>query len=120
MSTTRYESRIKDGVFYVQSDNSWLEVGSVDNIVELLGGETYTLEYTNMEASAAWLKTTKDNTIEVNIRDVLKSMSYQGDFVTNLKNCPLNEDSTTEHPKRTELYASLMIEILDSKGNLEN
>lgn len=120
MSDTRYETRIQDGTFYIESDDGWLEIGPVDGIVDLLGGEAYTLEYTRQQASAAWLNTDNDNTITISVRETLGSMSYQIDFVANLANCPLDERGTIGYPKRTELYAELMTEILESKGNLRN
>lgn len=120
MSATRHETRIEDGTFYVERDDDWLEVGPVDGIVELLGGETYNLEYTKEQASAAWLNADDDGIIAVDVRETLESMSYRDDFVENLANCPLDETGTAKYPKRTELYAELMTEILESKGNLEN
>lgn len=118
-SITRYEPKIEDGTFYVEHDDGWLEVGPVSGIVDLLGGETYTIEYTQQQSAAAWLNTDEDGTITIDVEETLESMSYRDDFVSNLANCPLDETGPQGYPKRTELYADLMTKILESKGNLE-
>ncbi|WP_435366122.1 hypothetical protein [Haloarchaeobius sp. DYHT-AS-18] len=115
---TRYRTKIEDGVFSVEQDEGWLEVGPMDGIVDLLGGETYTLEYTNKQASAAWLDTDESNTITIDVRESLAEMSFTDDIVSNLLNTPL-EDGESGYPKRTELFADLFGKILDSKGNLD-
>lgn len=120
MSVTRYETQIEDEVLYIEYEDRLLEIGSVEAIVDLMGGETYTLEYTKKQASAAWLNTDENNTIDVNVREAIESMSYQRDFITNLANCSLDENGDAGYPKRTELYADLMTHILESKGNIED
>ncbi|WP_256464815.1 hypothetical protein [Halosolutus gelatinilyticus] len=39
----RYETDVRDVVLYVESDDGWIEIGTMDDIFELVGGETYTL-----------------------------------------------------------------------------
>lgn len=119
-SATRYETKIEDGTLYVDTpEGGWLEIGPVDGVVDLLGGETYVLEYTEEQASAAWLNTDDDATLTIDIRETLDRMSYDEEFVTNLSNCPVDETGTEGYPKRTELFADLLREIIESKGNLD-
>lgn len=116
---TRYQTRVEDGTFAVETDDGWLEVGAVADIVDLFGGEEYVIEYTDKQASVAWLDTDDDNTVTVDVRETLETMSYTDDFVSNLASAPVDEETEDGYPKRTELYVSLMREILDSKGNPE-
>ncbi|WP_435320926.1 hypothetical protein [Haloarchaeobius sp. TZWSO28] len=115
---TRYRTRTEDGQFAVGDGDNWLEIGPMDGIVELLGGETYTLEYTDEQAASAWLDTDESNTITVDVRETLEEMTFNEDFVTNLSTTPL-EEGESGYPKRTELFADLFKKILDSKGNLD-
>ena len=80
----------------------------------------YTLEYITEQSSATWLNTNANYILTINVHETLESMSYRDDFGPNLANSPLDEKGVAGHPKRTELYANLMIEILESKGNLRN
>lgn len=115
---TRYETKIEGETFSIESDEGWLKVGPMDAVLDLLGGQTYTLEYTDRQSAVSWLDTDEDNTLTIDLRERLSEMSYTDDFVTNLENCPLDESGESGYPKRTELFADLMAEILDSKGNL--
>lgn len=72
----RYEPRIADGTLYLERDDHSLEIGSMDHIVELAGGETYTIEYTDEQSAAAWLDTDDDT------RSRSRSARSSGDFPT--------------------------------------
>ncbi|MFP8953511.1 hypothetical protein ACLI4Z_11125 [Natrialbaceae archaeon A-arb3/5] len=115
----QYEPRIEDGTLYLDDEGHRLEVGPVDDIVELVGGETYTLEYDDRQSAAAWLDTDDDNRITFDVRDVVGEMTHTSAFVTNLENCPVDETTTEGHPKRTALFVDLLTDIWDAKGNLE-
>ncbi|WP_435102913.1 hypothetical protein [Halarchaeum sp. P4] len=115
---TRYQTKIEDETFAVETDDGWLEVGDVEDIIDLFGGETYVLEYSDKQASVAWLDTDEDNTITVDVRETMETMSYTDDFVSKLASTPLDEETDEGYPKRTDLYVALMREILDSKGNV--
>lgn len=115
----RYEPRIEDETLYLERDEHRLEVGPMETIVELAGGETYTLEYTDRQSAAAWLPTDDDNTITFDVREVVGEMSHTQDFVTNLEHCPIDETGADGAPKRTALFVDLLTEIWDSKGTLE-
>ena len=116
----RYEPRIKDGTLYLDGEGRSLEVGSMDHVVELAGGETYTIEYTDRQSAAAWLETDDDNRITFDVREVVGELPHTPDLVTNLENAPLDETTDDGYPKRTALFVDLFTEILDSKGNLES
>jgi hypothetical protein len=114
----RHDTKIEDETFYVESENGWLEVGPLDDVDDLVGGREYTLDYDDDAASAAWLNTEDDNTITFDVRDTLADMTYTSDIVTALQNTPLELDSEG-HPRRTVLFADLMTQIWDSKGNID-
>lgn len=115
----RYEPRIADGTLYLERDDHSLEIGSMEQIVELAGGETYTIEYTDRQSAAAWLDTDDENQITFDVREAVGELPHSPEFVTNLENAPLEETTDEGYPKRTSLFVDLFTEILDSKGNLE-
>ncbi|WP_090620714.1 hypothetical protein [Natrinema salaciae] len=115
----RYEPRITNETLYLEHDHHRLEVGSMETVVELVGGETYTLEYTDRQSAAAWLSTGDDNTVTFDVREVVGEMTHTRDFVTNLENCPIDETDADGVPKRTALFVDLLTDIWESKGNLD-
>ncbi|WP_226482810.1 hypothetical protein [Natrinema amylolyticum] len=115
----RYEPRIEDETLYLERGQRRLEVGPMASIVELVGGETYTLEYTDQQSAAAWLATDDDNTITFDTREVVGEMPHTEEFVANLENCSIDETTADGYPKRTSLFVDLLLEIWESKGNLD-
>lgn len=115
----RYEPRIEDGTLFLDGESDSLEVGPVESIVELAGGETYTIEYTDRQSAAAWLPTDSENTITFDVREIVGEMSHTQEFVTNLENCPLDETTGDGYPKRTTLFVDLITEIWEAKGTLD-
>lgn len=115
----RFETKVEDGILYVDSQNGWLKIGRVEDIYDLVGGREYTIQYDDRAAEMAWLDTDENNEINFNVRDQLENMSYTADIVDNLANAEI-EEKENGYPDRTSLFADLMTEIWDSKGNVGN
>jgi hypothetical protein len=114
----RYESKIVDETLYVEGHEGWLEVGSVEAIVDLLGGETYTLEYDDYGRAADWVRTDDQGRLAFDVVETIERMSFRDEFITQLEATSLDETDEAGHPHRTALYADVMMRIWDSKGNL--
>lgn len=117
---TQYEARIDDGVCYLDGDEGRIEVGEIDTIVDLVGGETYTIEYDNKARQAAWLNTDDDGTITFEVRDTIDGYAFGDEFVTNLVNVDPDETDEDGNPARAAFFAEMLTRIWDSKGNLES
>lgn len=115
----RYETRIDDGTLYIEAGEDDLEIGSMDDICELLGGETYTLEYDEEAQTVGWLQTDDDGTITFDIRETIDDMDYDETFVTKIRREPLDRTTPDGYRVRTAEFADLMANIWDSKGNFE-
>lgn len=115
----RYDTRIDDGTLYIETDGDDLEIGSMDEICELLGGETYTIEYDDEARAAGWLQTDEDGTITFDVRDTIDDMDYDDTFVERMAAEPLDRETSAGYRVRTAEFADLMAEIWDSKGNVE-
>ncbi|WP_227378721.1 hypothetical protein [Haladaptatus halobius] len=118
-SRPRYEARLEDDVLHVEHDDGWLKIAPIDDIVELIGGETYTLEYGDRAAAVSWLDTDEHDAISFDVRETVLEFAYSAAFVENLKNCPVDESGESGYPKRAELFADLVTTIWDAKGNLD-
>lgn len=112
----QHRIHIEDGTLAVELDDGWLEVGEMDAIYDLFGGETYTIEYDDEVAAVPWLST-DDGDLTVDVSETLADISFDDEFVRNLRNTPLDEIGPNGYPVRTELFADLVTDIWDSKGN---
>lgn len=114
----RFETRIDDGMVYVESRDDWIEVGPLDDIVESIGGETYVIEYESFDtAQVDWLDT-DDGRLEIDVRDTIEEYAYQGEFVQAIADVPPDPEADTS--QRPELFADMVTAIWDSKGNLDD
>ncbi|NGM69795.1 hypothetical protein G6M89_12385 [Natronolimnobius sp. AArcel1] len=116
---TRYEGAVDDGTLYLVEGDHWIKIGQMDAVVDLIGGETYTLEYDEKQSSVAWLSTDDDNTITFDVREELVDWVYTEDLVRNVAEASLEQTGDSGHPIRTEVFVDMVTSIWDSKGNLE-
>lgn len=115
----RYDTRINDGTLYIEDDEDDLEIGTMDDICEILGGESYTIEYNEEAQAAGWLQTDEDGTITFDIPETIDELDYDKTFVQKMVAQPIDQMTPEGYPLRTVEFADLMAEIWDSKGNIE-
>lgn len=113
----RYDTDVRSGVLHLETDEGWIEIGSMDDICELVGGETYTIEYDERQRQVSWLDT-DDGELTFDVRETLADVDYDREFVENI--APVDDEKTDEegYPMRTSVFADMMTDIWDSKGNL--
>lgn len=115
----RYETKIEDDVLYVESDDGWLEVGAIGDILDLVGGEEYRIQYDRQQAAyAEWLDTDEDNVLTIDVRETLADMSYPAQFVTALGERDARRNGGPS--ERTRYFADIMTDIWESKGDLDD
>lgn len=119
MMDERYGARVADGTLYLERGTHSLEIGQMAAIVELIGGETYTLEYTAQQGAVSWLETDDDDTLTLDVREELIGWAYTPELVTNLEDCSLEKTGNHGYPLRTEVFVDLVTDIWDSKGNVD-
>lgn len=114
----RYETRIENGTFSIESPNGWLRIGEMETICDLVGGETYTIEYDDKARTVSWLNTEEDGTVTFDVCETLEEMSYDEDFISPLTN--IDRDATDEEGTllRAAVFTDMMTDIWDSKGNI--
>lgn len=116
----RYETDVRGGVLYLEGEEGWLEVGSMDDVVELVGGETYAIQYDERQRTVSWLDVDEDGTLEFDVRDTVRGMSYDREFVDTIAGIDPDGTDDEGYPTRASVFADLMTTIWDSKGDLES
>jgi hypothetical protein len=114
----RYETKIQDNVLYIESESGWLEIGSMDDVYTLIGGEMYAITYDERQQTVAWLDTDADGTLSFDVRETIAGMNYDREFVANLETIDSGAIDDDGYPLRAAVFAELMMDIWDSKGNL--
>lgn len=90
----------------------------MEDIVELVGRETYVIEYGEKQRAVSWLETDSDGTFEFDVRDTISGLDYDREFVTQFATIDPTDTDEEGYPLRASLYADLLTEIWDSKGNV--
>lgn len=115
----RYDTKLEDGTLLLESDDGWLEIGSMAAIEELCGGPTYEIEYDDRQAKAPWIEEELDDqTLTFDVRETLLEMDFNDEFVADIEDHSLEETSDDGHPARTVAFAEKMLEIWDAQGGM--
>lgn len=115
----RYATFVDDGSVYVETDDGPLEIGSVDAIRELVGGDSYDIVYEEEYARTVdWLDLDEQDTMTIDVMDTIADMDYPEPFVGKLRERTLSDGG--EPSERTTYFVEVMTEIWDNKGNLDH
>ena len=112
------ETRTEDDRLYVaDGDGGWLEVGTFDDIYDVLDGETVEVEYGDKQAAfgSAWLDVDEDNVLSIDVRETLEDMTFPPVFVAKLESRGIEAIGV---PDRTEFFAESMERVWRSRGSL--
>jgi len=117
----RYATKIEDGTVYIEGVEGWMEVGPLATIFDIVGGETYTIQYDREQSIAYdWLQTDDDHTLSFDVEGTIEDMTYPEQFVEELQTKSMETDAGAGVPERTEYFAELMVDIWDGKGSLDH
>ncbi|GAB3689665.1 hypothetical protein GCM10028857_25260 [Salinarchaeum chitinilyticum] len=111
----RYETDVRDGVLHLETPDGWIEVGAMDDVCELIGGETYTLQYDDRQRQVGWLDTDEDGTLSFEVRETIRETTFDDEFVEQIADAPAGE-TEAGYPKRAAAFAELLTAIWDAKG----
>jgi len=129
----RYETDVRDGVLYLQApaaegggdgpddatdDTTWLEIGELDDVVDLVGCEEYVLQYDERQRAVGWLDTDEEGRLTFDVRETIRTTDFDDDFVEAVAGAPADESTEEGHPKRARTFADLLTTIWDAKGDL--
>ncbi|MFB6136936.1 MAG: hypothetical protein ABEJ42_01160 [Halobacteriaceae archaeon] len=116
----RHDTKIEDGTLYVEeSEGEYLEVGALEDVFQLVGGETFDIEYdTRHAAYFDWISTDADGVMTIDVREALGEMSYPTAFVEKL--AALDLEDRDGPPERTAFFADAMSTAWEQKGNIDD
>lgn len=115
----RYDTRIDDDTLFIEVGDQDLEVGALEDICEIVGGESYTIEYDKKAQATSWISTDDDGTLTFDVRETLADMDYNETIVEKIADQPIDATDPDGYPIRTARFAELMQEIWDSKGAVD-
>lgn len=115
----RYRTRITDGSVLVESDGEPIEIGSLETILGLVGGETYEITYEEDYAKAVdWLDLDDEDAMSIDVAETIADMDYPEPFVRELEERSHEPDEGPS--ERTRYFVDIMTDIWDHHGNLDH
>lgn len=114
----RYDANVRDGTLHLETGDDSIVVGPMDDICELIGVETYTIEYDEDQRKVAWLDTDADGRLSFDVRDTITEMDYNAEFVSEVESIDAEKTDEEGYPLRASVFADLMQTIWDAKGDL--
>ena len=115
----RYDTAVRNGVFYIETDDGLLEIGTMEDIHRLVG-KTHTIAYDERQRTRDWLDTDSDGRFTFDVRETLLDMDFTNEFVTEFAEIDLDSTDEEGYPLRTAAFAHRMIAIWDAKGALDD
>jgi hypothetical protein len=113
----RYDTKIDDGILYIEWEDDWLEVGSMAAIEELLGGDTYEIEYDETQSKVPWLEDSLDEkTLTFDVTETILDMDFNQEFVQEVAEEPIDETRSEGQSARTDTFAEKMRDIFEAQG----
>ena len=118
----RHETTIEDETLYVEDGaGGRLEVGTLADVYELAGGETYDIEYDERHAAYFdWVDADDHGVMTIDVREALSEMTYPPAFVEKLTERSLDPVEGDTFPERTVYFVEVMTDVWSKKGNFDD
>ncbi|WP_135661487.1 hypothetical protein [Halorhabdus rudnickae] len=119
----RYETIVKDGIVYVESGDAGvveegdsLEIGPVEDVLDVIGGHSWTITYTDEEKARHPEMDTADEGLTVDVVDIMQAMTHGERFVETLAAHPPHQpsDDPDAIAPRMGLFAGKLLENLEN------
>jgi len=111
---TRYETTIEDDTIYVGTSNGPLEVGSVDAALDVVGGPSWTITYSDEQKERHPAMDTSDEGLTVDVEDMMRAMTHSERFVGTLAAQPTDTPDDEDVSPRLGLFVGKLLENLES------
>jgi len=108
-----YATRVQDGVVYVETPDGAIRVGPLEEVIALVGGPAWTIEYPERVCERYPDVDTSDEGLVVDVADVTASMTHPESFVRTLRALP--DEPTTDGEEvspRVGLFVGRLLENL--------
>ena len=113
---TRYEPECENGTLFLVAEGGGdrVEIGSVDDIVDAVGADTYSIEYDERQRTQSWLDT-DDGVLDIDVRESVTSLPHTEETVAELREYDMETDRYGL-PTRTVEFADRFVDILSQQG----
>lgn len=111
---TRYTTTVVDGTVFIDGEVERIEVGSLDTIIDVVGGPAWTIEYSDEDRRRYPNLDMSDEGLTIDVRDTIEAMTFDQRFVETLKAQPVD----AAHPgdelsPRLGLFTGRLLENLE-------
>ena len=110
----RYETYVEDGTIYVGSDDGPLEVGPLDEAIDVVGGPSWTITYPSEVKERHPGMDTSDEGLTVDVVDIIHAMTHSRRFVETLAAQPVEPADSDDISPRLGLFVGKLLENLES------
>jgi len=107
----RYETFIEEGTIYVGSDDGPIEVGALEAAIEVVGGPSWTITYSEEFKQRHPEADTSDEGLTVDVADMINAMTHSEQFVETLAAQPAEAEDDIS--PRLGLFVGKLLENLD-------
>lgn len=110
---SRYDTFVEDKRIYVGSPDGPLEVGKLETAIEVVGGPSWTISYSDELKERHPEMDTSDEGLTVDVVDMIHAMTHSEQFVETLAAQPARAAQDDVSP-RLGLFVGKLLENLDS------
>lgn len=113
-TAARYETVVDDGDVFVRTGDGRLRVGSLDEIVSLVGGPAWEITYTDRQKRRYPDLDTSDEGLVVDVVDIVHAMVLDEGFLAALETLPADPGDETDVAPRTGLFVGRLLGYLET------
>lgn len=110
---TRYETFLEDGTVYVGAPGGRLEIADLDDVLDAVGGPSWTITYSKSEKDRHPGMDTSDEGLTVDVVDVMHTMTFSERFVETMAAHPTETLDGDALSPRAGLFVGKLLENLE-------
>lgn len=111
---TRYDTFVEDDTVYVGSADGPIAIGSLDDIIDTVGGPAWEITYTETQKQRYPDMETDDEGLVVDVVDMLNAMTHSETFVETLAAHPQTVPDADTISPRAGLFVGKLLENLEN------
>lgn len=110
----RFGTFVEEGIIYVGTAEGSLEVGPLDDALDVIGGHSWTISYSEETKSRHPDLDTSDEGLTVDVVDSIHAMTHSERFVETLAAQPTTAPAADEISPRLGLFVGKVLENLET------
>jgi len=110
----RYATHVENGTIYVGTDEGRLAVGDLDTALEVVGGPSWAIRYSEEYKQRHPETATDDEGLTVDVVDMMQAMTHSERFVATLAAQPAEPTGDDDISPRLGLFVGKLLENLEN------